>query len=52
MHPLDGCRVKVERARFHIDEMGESVRAFIDRSPYKVRAEVRSDATIGARPAR
>jgi len=40
MHPLDGCRVKIDRARFHIDEMRASVRAFIDRSPFKVRGDV------------
>jgi hypothetical protein len=43
MHPLDGCRVKIDRARFHIDEMKESIRVFIDRSPFKVQAEIHGE---------
>lgn len=40
MHPLDGCRAKIHRARMHIAELGDSVRAFTDRAPYEVRGEV------------
>lgn len=39
MHPLDGCRAKIQRARLHISELGDSIRAFADRAPYKIRGE-------------
>jgi hypothetical protein len=39
MHPLDGCRAKIQRARLHIAELGESVRAFADHAPYKITGE-------------
>src|SRR5713101_158737 len=40
MAPLDGCRAKIHRARFHIGELGEMVRAFVEHSPYNVHLAV------------
>jgi hypothetical protein len=39
MHPLDGCRAKIERALLHLREFGDRVRNFTDQAPYKVRGE-------------
>ena len=36
MHHLDGCRAKIQRARSHVIEFAEGVRAFTDHAPYKV----------------
>ena len=43
MHPLDGCRAKIERASLHLREFGDRVRSFTDQAPYKVRGEHHSD---------
>jgi hypothetical protein len=37
MHPLHGCRAKIERARRHVAEFGDGVRAFTERAPFKLR---------------
>ena len=39
MHPLDGCRAKIERARLHLGEFADRVRNFTDQAPFKVRGE-------------
>jgi hypothetical protein len=40
MHPLDGSRAKIERAREHVSELFNGVRDFTELAPFKVRAAV------------
>ena len=35
MHPLDGCRAKVQRARTHFAALGEGIRTFTNEAPFK-----------------
>ena len=46
LHPLDGCRAKVRRARFHVAELVAAVQTEIASAPYRVRGE--SDEAEGA----
>jgi hypothetical protein len=39
MHPLDGCRTKIRRARQHITELGDAVRAYAGSAPFRFRIE-------------
>lgn len=38
-HPLDGCRAKVRRARFHAAELVAAVQTEIPSAPYRIRSE-------------
>ena len=44
MHPLDGCRAKIQRAQRHIEEFAADVSAFVEHAPYTVRVEQDRDA--------
>lgn len=44
MHPLDGCRAKIRRARLHVEEFREGVQIFTTHAPYSPRGVV-SEAT-------
>ena len=37
--PLIGVRLKIERAKQHIRDLDEQIRAFVERDPYQVVAE-------------
>lgn len=36
MHPLDGSRLKVVRAQKHLDDLGFSIRQYLDTNPYNL----------------
>jgi hypothetical protein len=38
-HPLEGCRAKIRRAKFHIDELVAVIRSPIITAPYRARGE-------------
>jgi hypothetical protein len=40
MHPLDGCRAKVQRARTLYAQLGEGIRTFTDEAPFVPRGRV------------
>ena len=39
MHPLAGCRAKLDMADRHVEEFKVAVRGYLDTSPYDIRAE-------------
>jgi hypothetical protein len=49
-HALDGARIKIDRAKEHLDSLKGEIQRYIDCKPFEVPLEVKGDMTRTCRP--